>query len=33
MGLFGSGLGMMGTIGGGLAMSSARYKRNIKLWA
>lgn len=33
MGLIGSGLGMMGTIGGGFAASSARYKTNIKLWA
>lgn len=32
MGLIGSGIGAIGTIGGGF-FSSARYKTNIKLWA
>jgi len=33
MGLIGSGIGAMGTIGAAGMMSSARYKTNIKLWA
>jgi hypothetical protein len=33
MGLIGSGIGAVGTMGGAAMMSSARYKTNIKLWA